>query len=212
MFMTRCFDSEVIKGPMSLVGSIPLPTVRADAWLQISEIIQSFFSWRAKSPAATTNTNVDNAMHRCPAAPKAAPTMAGTAFSNNSSDISSNKITAWFFAPRLAWTRLPCFDESWWMYRPTRDEPTKETARTAGWVQIWSTIGFPPWTTCSTFSGSPQSSYNICASNRLTPGVFSEGFSTKVLPAAMARGNIHNGIMAGKLNGQMPAQTPSGSR
>jgi hypothetical protein len=34
----------------------------------------------------------------------------------------------------------------------------------------------------------------------------------KVLPQAMATGNIHSGTMAGKLNGVMPAQTPSGWR
>ena len=44
------------------------------------------------------------------------------------------------------------------------------------------------------------------------PGSFSLGLSTKVLPAAIATGNIHSGIMAGKLNGVIPAQTPSGCR
>ncbi len=34
----------------------------------------------------------------------------------------------------------------------------------------------------------------------------------KVLPAAIASGNIHIGTIAGKLNGLMPTQTPSGSR
>ena len=34
----------------------------------------------------------------------------------------------------------------------------------------------------------------------------------KVLPQASAIGNIHIGTMAGKLNGVMPAQTPSGWR
>ncbi len=42
------------------------------------------------------------------------------------------------------------------------------------------------------------------------PGSRSEGFSTKVLPHTVARGNIHRGIMAGKLKGQMPATTPRG--
>ncbi len=37
--------------------------------------------------------------------------------------------------------------------------------------------------------------------------------STKVLPQAMQIGSIQpKGIMAGKLNGAMPANTPSGSR
>ena len=43
-------------------------------------------------------------------------------------------------------------------------------------------------------------------------GSFSEGFSTNVLPQAMALGYIHMGTMAGKLNGVMPATTPSGWR
>ena len=43
-------------------------------------------------------------------------------------------------------------------------------------------------------------------------GSFSEGLSTNVLPQAMALANIHIGTMAGKLNGVMPATTPSGWR
>ena len=45
-----------------------------------------------------------------------------------------------------------------------------------------------------------------------TDGSFSEGLRMKVLPQAMATPNIHIGIMAGKLNGVMPATTPSGLR
>ena len=41
-------------------------------------------------------------------------------------------------------------------------------------------------------------------------GSCSEGLSTKVLPQAMAKGNIHSGIIAGKLKGVMPAHTPMG--
>jgi hypothetical protein len=33
-----------------------------------------------------------------------------------------------------------------------------------------------------------------------------------VFPAARASGNIQSGIIAGKLNGQIPATTPSGTR
>jgi hypothetical protein len=43
-------------------------------------------------------------------------------------------------------------------------------------------------------------------------GSRSEGFRMKVLPQAMATGYIHIGTMAGKLNGVMPATTPSGWR
>jgi hypothetical protein len=38
------------------------------------------------------------------------------------------------------------------------------------------------------------------------------GLETKVLPQAIATGNIHIGTIAGKLNGVMPATTPSGWR
>ena len=41
-------------------------------------------------------------------------------------------------------------------------------------------------------------------------GSCSEGFNTKVFPHTIAIGNIHKGIIAGKLNGVIPAQTPSG--
>lgn len=40
-------------------------------------------------------------------------------------------------------------------------------------------------------------------------GVRSEGFSTNVLPHATAIGHIHSGTMIGKLNGVIPATTPS---
>ena len=43
-------------------------------------------------------------------------------------------------------------------------------------------------------------------------GTFSEGFSTNVLPHAIANGYIHSGTMEGKLNGVMPAHTPMGWR
>ena len=43
-------------------------------------------------------------------------------------------------------------------------------------------------------------------------GSRSLGFSTKVLPQAIATGNIHIGTITGKLNGVMPATTPSGWR
>jgi len=45
-----------------------------------------------------------------------------------------------------------------------------------------------------------------------TDGSFSEGFRMKLLPTAIAMPNIHIGIIAGKLNGVIPATTPSGWR
>ena len=43
-------------------------------------------------------------------------------------------------------------------------------------------------------------------------GSLSLGFMMNVLPQIMAMGNIQRGIMAGKLKGAMPAQTPRGVR
>ena len=68
-----------------------------------------------------------------------------------------------------------------------------------------------PCTTLNTPSGSPASA-SSSASLIEADGSFSDGLSTNVLPAAIAIGNIHIGTMAGKLNGVMPATTPSGWR
>ena len=68
-----------------------------------------------------------------------------------------------------------------------------------------------PLTTLKTPGGSPAS-VNSSAMRKPAEGSRSDGFSTKVLPQASATGNIHIGTIAGKLNGVMPAQTPSGWR
>lgn len=54
-------------------------------------------------------------------------------------------------------------------------------------------------------SGRPAS-FDKDASSIAAPGVFSDGFMTNVLPAATARGNIHSGIIAGKLKGHTPTR------
>ena len=45
-----------------------------------------------------------------------------------------------------------------------------------------------------------------------TLGSRSDGLSTKALPQASDTGYIHKGTMAGKLNGVIPATTPTGWR
>ena len=47
---------------------------------------------------------------------------------------------------------------------------------------------------------------------RLIVGSRSDGFRMNALPQASATGNIHIGTIAGKLNGVMPAHTPTGWR
>ncbi len=79
----------------------------------------------------------------------------------------------------------------------------------SGWSHRPLTTSSVPWTTLSTPGGMPASMASS-TSRIVDSGSCSEGLSTKVLPQAIAIGNIHSGIMAGKLKGVMPAQTPSG--
>src|ERR1700757_4384906 len=90
-------------------------------------------------------------------------------------------------------------------------EPTKLTAAMSGWDKMASTATLSPWTTLNTPSGSPASAHSWAISSE-ADGSFSDGLSTNVLPHAIATGNIHMGTMAGKLNGVIPATTPTGCR
>src|SRR5688572_1550928 len=90
-------------------------------------------------------------------------------------------------------------------------EPTKDTALMPGWVRIASTASLSPWTTLKTPSGSPAS-FSNSAIITAGDGSFSDGLRMNVLPQPSATGNIHSGTMTGKLNGVMPAQTPTGWR
>ena len=56
----------------------------------------------------------------------------------------------------------------------------------------------------------PPASWNNSAIRNGQDGSFSDGFITTVLPVTKAMPAIHRGIIAGKLNGVMPATTPSG--
>jgi rod shape-determining protein MreB len=60
-------------------------------------------------------------------------------------------------------------------------------------------------------SGSPASLSHAAISSD-ADGSRSDGFRMNVLPQAIATGNIHIGTIAGKLNGVIPATTPSGCR
>src|SRR3954468_3360701 len=97
------------------------------------------------------------------------------------------------------------------MYFAIGVEPTNETAATSGWVSSASTDSLSPCTTLNTPSGRPASAHSS-ATNCDADGSRSDGLSTNVLPVAIATGYIHIGTMAGKLNGVIPTQTPSGWR
>ena len=60
-------------------------------------------------------------------------------------------------------------------------------------------------------SGRPDS-ISSSPSRTAERGTFSEGFRTNVLPQASATGIIQSGTMTGKLNGVIPAHTPTGWR
>ena len=90
-------------------------------------------------------------------------------------------------------------------------EPTNDTAATSGCSRSASTASLSPWTTLKTPSGRPASAHSS-ARTIAAEGSRSLGLRTNVLPQAIATGNIHIGTIAGKLNGVMPTQTPSGSR
>src|SRR2546421_6068188 len=97
------------------------------------------------------------------------------------------------------------------MYLAIGVEPTKLTAATSGCSRIASTATLSPCTTLKTPSGTPAS-FSSAAVKTEADGSFSDGFSTNVLPQASAGAHIHIGTIAGKLNGVIPATTPSGWR
>ncbi len=78
-------------------------------------------------------------------------------------------------------------------------------------VSSSSTAVLSPCNTLKTPGGRPASAHSS-ASHNDADGSFSLGFSTTVLPVAIAMGKNHIGTMAGKLNGLMTPTGPSGWR
>ena len=97
------------------------------------------------------------------------------------------------------------------MYLAIGVEPTKLTAAMSGCSRMRSTATLSPCTTLKQPAGSPALASSSAISND-ADGSFSLGLSTNVLPHARALANIHIGTIAGKLNGVIPATTPSGWR
>ena len=142
-------------------------------------------------------------MHLWPAAPTADPTKPSMVLDLLASGIT----TIWFFAPAKACTLFKLSVPVLYMYCPTGTEPTKDTALMSGWTKRASTCSFSPWIICNRPGGAPASENNS-ANLLAVMGSCSEGFKIKVFPHAIAMGNIHKGIIAGKLKGVMPVQTP----
>mmetsp|Transcript_30590 Transcript_30590/g.55452 ORF Transcript_30590/g.55452 Transcript_30590/m.55452 type:complete len:288 (-) Transcript_30590:577-1440(-) len=198
----RSVASLLINGPTSTPSTNPFPTFRSLA-CATSSCAQPRLS--SKSPTKTTTLS---AIHRCPAAPNAAPTIALIVLALSASSIIT---VAWFLAPIFAWTRFPFLLPMSWMYSPALFDPTNDIALMSGCVKIPSTVSFDPLTTLTTPGGRPRScKYLVKRSD--AEGAFSVGLRTYVLPVAIAKGYIQSAIMAGKLNGAIPAQTPNGTR
>src|SRR5437764_4486914 len=89
------------------------------------------------------------------------------------------------------------------------DQPTTQIVVAVGGVSDALAHSRPPGTTFHTRFGKPALSISSMI-NSAVSGTFSLGLRTNVFPQASASGNIHIGTIAGKLNGVMPTQTPSG--
>src|SRR6266545_901921 len=195
--LSRC--SRVTSGPISTSGSSPSPTLIFGS--------RSLIAATSRSPASPTATTCEIAMQRSPAEPYAALTAASAAMSMSA----SGRTIMWFFAPPSACTRLPVLVPFSYTYFAIGVEPTNDTAAMSGCSSTASTATLSPCTTLKTPSGTPAS----CSSSATysdADGSFSDGFKTKVLPQANAGAHIHMGTIAGKLNGVIPATTPSGWR
>src|SRR2546430_6004174 len=97
------------------------------------------------------------------------------------------------------------------MYFATGEEPTNEMPAIPGWASSAFTASLPPCTMFSTPAGIPAA----CANSTMRVeenGTCSLGLRMNVLPVAIAYGQNQQGTMAGKLNGVMAANTPSGWR
>jgi hypothetical protein len=118
----------------------------------------------------------------------------------------------WFFAPPRACTRLPLRGARLVDVRAMGVEPTKLTAPRRGARAAVSTATLSPCTTLNTPVRQARPSRKSSAQRLVTARVALGGLETKVFPQAMAMGYIHIGTIAGKLNGVMPATTPTGWR
>src|SRR4051794_14820834 len=81
----------------------------------------------------------------------------------------------------------------------------------SGCCKIASTTALDPFTTFTTPGGQTRLLHQL-ADSRHGEWDPSEGLTMHVLPQAMAQGKNRNGIIAGKLNGEMIAVTPRGCR
>src|SRR6476661_8565616 len=168
--LSRC--ALVTSGPMS-ASRVPSPVLMVRA--------RSAILATRSSAIGPTVTHAEIAMQRSPADPKPALTIASAARSRSA----SGRITAWFFAPPSACTRLPAAVPVAYTYCAIGVDPTKDTDLIALFVNNSSTTVLSPCSTLNTPAGRPASAHNA-AIHSDAEGSFSDGLSTTVLPAAIA--------------------------
>ena len=186
-------------GPISLAASRPLPTLTASA-----PRAHGLDHRVAPPPTATA---AEMAMHRSPADPKAAAARCSAAKSTSA----SGSTIAWFFAPPSACTRLPFADAALVdvpRYRGRADERDRRPSRVVEQRVDRLLVAVDDGEDAVRQAGLRHSS----ATRSEADGSRSLGLSTNALPQAIATGCIHIGTITGKLNGVIPATTPSGSR
>ena len=169
--------------------------------------IRDSISGTSASATGSTATTTEIAMHRSPADPKPALTAASATASRSA----SGSTTMWFLAPPSAWTRLPCAGAR--LVDVPRDRRRADEGhrgdgrvleqRVDGDLVALHHVEDP--------GGSPASAQHSAISSE-ADGSFSLGLRTTALPQAIATGTNHSGTMAGKLNGEITATTPSGWR
>jgi hypothetical protein len=195
--VTRARASPEIKGPISLSARAGLPTRRRRRRSPSCGI--------RPSAARPTSTRAEAAAQRCPAAPKAACTMASAACARSA----SGSTTRWFLAPPRACTGLasaaaPACNSRAVLLRPTTLRPA-----TSGWCNRPRAVAPSPCSTWNRPGASPQAS-RASASHTARLGVCGLGLAMKALPAASAQGARPISRLQGPQKGSTPTTTPSG--
>ncbi len=107
----------------------------------------------------------------------------------------SSNTTTGALPPSSRWTRLRLFDAAPATSMPARTEPVTDTIAGVSCSTIPRPVSRSPQMTLNTPGG--RNSAAISASSTVVAGVVSLGFSTTVLPAAIAGANFHTAIIIG---------------
>ncbi len=124
----------------------------------------------------------------------------------------SSSTTSALLPPSSRWVRVRVFAAWAAMARPAEVEPVNDTTRTAGWSIMALPTGTPPGSICSTPSGRPASAKIRARTTPPHTAVRGSGLSSTALPRASAGATDRMDRISGKLNGEITATTPTGTR